>query len=333
MIRSTAELLPQNLPHRKDRDIHKLYTDFDQFINAGWQSDILFWQDIFIKDDWPVKVPVFYFATPQTGPAVWDVSGVHGHQEPGGPEAIAKNAKGTITDAKNQPTVVIGLLNANYIKDNRYPDGQRVSLCDFDHLLLDTSVKTPRPRRQEPSNQYSFLLGEALLRLFEIYPPQILVDLHEDFPWPHEKRHYGKPHIYSDGPLGPDDPAAIETVRIFHRNGTRLRMHSKRGYFEKTTHGIATMHNGNLENLAGALFLWHDGRIIPGPACPTCLATETPTVLRGKRVDINKRIDTQIAVLAAIPHLLKIQRDNQSLYHDTTKYVPEFQRQIALASR
>lgn len=102
------------------------------------------------------------------GPGVWVISGIHG-EEPSGPQAIAKRLD--VLDAYTFPIVLLPLLNsAGYATGLRF-GGLEHSVGDMSHLLR---CNTP------PVSQTNLWLGETIILLQGLYPPVLVVDLHED---------------------------------------------------------------------------------------------------------------------------------------------------------
>lgn len=332
MLEELLPELPKGLPVRRDRtSIYLLYDEFNRLNKEfGWTKNLLFTQTVSLRNRRTESIPIYCYSTANTGPATWLVATLHGRKEQAATMAVASQIDYIARLGQETPMVVIGFLNANYIKDQRFPDKvpgwKRTSLCDFDHLV-PRSPKKLLPRSKTPSNPYAEILGREFLQLLKTFPAQMLIDLHEDFPWPHEVNGYGKAHIYSDGILGWDDPVAKACVATLKENDIDLRENTHNGYVEKTKGGISTMYNGSLENLFASDTLIINGTAQSGPRTPVCVTIETPTQHQGVDISMAKRIQAQAAIIKSLPELLKIKLANENLYQEAFQkklYLGEF---------
>ncbi|MEK7565977.1 MAG: hypothetical protein AAB506_02950, partial [Patescibacteria group bacterium] len=286
----------------------------------GWDKHLLFEQVVLLKNRPPKLVPIFYYHTPQPGPSVWIQACLHGYKEQTGPMVLSEEVNTLAQIGKDIPMVVIGLFNANYVKNKRYPDAlsrhsnSHTSLCDFDHHVLSKKYKSPRPRKERAANPYCEVLGIRLLKILEDFPALISLALHDDFAYSYEKAGYGKTHIYSDGQMGTSDPVAKRCVEVLANSGINLRMNTNSQAKERTVGGISTMSNGSFENFLAAKKLIVNGRLVEGPQVPICITIETPIRERNHRISIDRRLAAQAAIIREIPNLLYIYQANKEKY-------------------
>lgn len=249
------------------------------------------------------EVAIRSWRTPHRGEALWIVSGIHG-EEPAGPNAIAANlASLTQLAASGVPMVLIPLANPNAYRHNwRYPNtperdwktGGGYSVGDAEHLLPDLA-QGKQPRTAAAPGPETEALTRHVLRLAELYPPRLVLDLHED-----ELSREGG-YIYSQGRQAEDNPAGAEIVRLLQATGIPLRESGKTRFGETIVRGVISrddqggpIRDGSIDELLAATEVFIDGAKVRGPSAHTVIVVETPA-FEGSRFDL--RVAAQGAVV------------------------------------
>ena len=121
--------------------VEKLYESWQSLVDRGWTLDIVFESQPEGREH---ALPIIALRTPQAGPAVWILSGIHG-EEPAGPNAIAASIDAIAELGERRAVVLLPLNNPQgYAHNWRYLnmatysetiDGQSVG--DSAHLLAD----------------------------------------------------------------------------------------------------------------------------------------------------------------------------------------------------
>jgi len=249
------------------------------------------------------EVAIRSWRTPHRGEALWILSGIHG-EEPAGPNAIAANLDSlTRLAASGVPIVVIPLANPNAYRHNwRYPNtperdwksGGGYSVGDAEYLLPDLD-KGAQPRAVAAPGPETEALTRYVLRLAELYPPRLVLDLHED-----ELSRAGG-YIYSQGRQAEDNPAGAEIVRLLQATGIPLRESGKTRFGETIVQGVISrddqggpIRDGSIDELLAATEVFVDGKRVRGPSAHTVIVVETPA-FEGSRFDL--RVAAQGAVV------------------------------------
>jgi len=246
--------------------------------------------------------------TPQTGPALWLIAGIHG-EEPAGPNAIAASLdRITALAAAGVPVVLVPLCNPKAYRENwRYPNtadrdwrGGGYSVGDSEHLLPDLESGT-HPRQPAPPGPESRALAAFALRLAREYPPRLALDLHED-----ELSTTGG-YVYSQGAHATDSPTAKRIVKLLIDSGIPLRLDGKTRFGEPVVDGVVSkddagrpIRDGSIDELLSAATVFVDGAPRAGPAGRTVIVVETPTFGGTRLAD---RVAAQKAVVDAIDTL------------------------------
>lgn len=245
----------------------------------GWIAET-----IYAYPDAP-DVAIRAWRTPQQGPALWLLSGIHG-EEPAGPNAIAANLdRLTQLAASGVPIVLIPLANPNAYRHNwRYPNtperdwktGGGYSVGDAEHLLPDLEQGT-QPRAASAPGPETVALTQYVLRLAQPYPPRLVLDLHED-----ELSRDGG-YIYSQGRQADDNPVGAEIVRLLQAAGIPLRQSGQTRFGETIVRGVISrddrggpIRDGSIDELLAATEVFVDGRKVRGPSAHTVIVVETP---------------------------------------------------------
>ena len=115
-------------------------------------------------------LPIIALRSPQRGPAVWILAGIHG-EEPAGPNAIAETIGDIAALGRRRPVVLLPLLNPQgYARNWRYlnvpvysetVDGQSVG--DSSHLL-PSAADPGRARAAAPSSPEADAITAFILR-------------------------------------------------------------------------------------------------------------------------------------------------------------------------
>ena len=247
--------------------------------------------------------------TPQSGEALWVLSGIHG-EEPAGPNAIASNLASLtrLADA-GVPIVVIPLANPNAYRHNwRYPNtperdwkkGGGYSVGDAEYLLPDLATGTG-PRAEGASGPETAALTQYVLRLAGQYPPRLVLDLHED-----ELSTEGG-YIYSQGRQADGNPVGAEIIRLLQATGIPLRQSGQTRFGETIVQGVISrddkggpIRDGSIDELLAAPEVFVAGRKVHGPAAHTVIVVETPA-FEGSKFDL--RVAAQGAVVQHVGEL------------------------------
>ena len=200
--------------------IEKLYESWQSLVDRGWTLDIVFESQPEGREH---ALPIIALRTPQAGPAVWILSGIHG-EEPAGPNAIAASIDAIAELGERRAVVLLPLNNPQgYAHNWRYlnmatysetVEGQSVG--DSSHLLVDPD-NPALARAPAASSSEADAITAYVLRQAASYPPAISIDLHED-------NLISEGYVYSQGELGTADPLALAAVRVLEENGIPLKM-------------------------------------------------------------------------------------------------------------
>ena len=199
--------------------VEDLYRAYTRLLDQGWQLDIVVQSQ---PDGTDYALPIIALRSPQAGPAVWILSGIHG-EEPAGPQAIAAAIANIAELGKRQAVVLLPLCNPHgYVRNWRYlntpiyseaVDGQSVG--DSSHLLIDPD-KPGEARAANASSPEADAITAYVLKQSVAYPPTWSIDLHED-------NLIDAGYVYSQGVLGANDPLAGSAVRILQENKIPLK--------------------------------------------------------------------------------------------------------------
>jgi hypothetical protein len=267
-----------------------LYGSYTSLLDQGWQLDIVMQSQPAGTD---YALPIIALRSPQAGPAVWILSGIHG-EEPAGPQAVAASIADIAELGKRQAVVLLPLLNPHgYVRNWRYlntpvyseeVDGHSVG--DSSHLLLDTE-KPGEARAAEASSPEANAITAYVLKQSAAYPPVWSIDLHED-------NLINAGYVYSQGILGADDPLAATAVRILQDNNIPLKTSGVTRFDEPIVNGIiGPVIDGSIDELMSAEEVVVGGHVKPGPAARTVLVFETPA----GNTDLKTRIGAHTALL------------------------------------
>lgn len=210
-------------------------------------------------------LPICLFHSRRKGPALWIICGIHG-EESAPPNAVADEIDLIGKVGKRIPTVLIWGNPLGYMKNWRYPDEPRDknlgrSVGDTDHLIPSPANHNIaiKPRHSSPAAWY---LANEVIKLSSYYPPELVIDLHED-----EEDGLGPPPIYSHGILGAQDPIAQTIRQIIHKNGFHLENDSP----------VSLTGDGSIDDLLAGRQIIVDGVLRRGPSAKSVVVAETPT--------------------------------------------------------
>jgi hypothetical protein len=279
--------------------------------NKNWEITQIDTHTI-LKNKTKIEFPLLSLKTKTKGKAVWIIAGIHG-EEPAGTVAIIKNLNFFKKLAnKKIPLVLIPLANpSGYFRDWRYLEDpldweSGKSVGDSEHLLLKNSKQ---PRLKQARSKYSKTFTEYILNLTKTYPPQLVLDFHEDDP----KTTNGDPrynddinnpstYTYSDGKYGTEDIIAKEITKILKKHkqpivnsGTTTTKEK-----EKIVEGIVGgMKDNSIEELFASDKIYYKNKISPGPAVQSIITIETSAT-----VPIKKRIKIFSEIIHQINHFI-----------------------------
>jgi hypothetical protein len=261
------------------------------------------WQDATVyayPDDERLTIKAWH--TTHRGSALWILAGIHG-EEPAGSHAIANNLT-IIAElaASGVPMVVIPLCNPKAYRQNwRYPNTAErdwkkggYSVGDSEYLLPSLTNATA-PRAAAASRPETLALTQYVLRLAQEFPPQLVLDLHED-----ELSTEGG-YIYSQGVQPENNPVATEIVRLLQSTGIPLRESGKTRFDEPIVNGVISrddqgkpIRDGSIDELLATTEVFVDGEKRPGPSAPTVIVVETPAFAGSQ---LGRRVAAHGAVL------------------------------------
>ena len=259
-------------------------------VERGWKAEV-------IIDSAPAgtsqALPVIALRSPEPGPAVWILAGIHG-EEPAGPDAVARVVDDIAALGARRPVVLLPLLNPQgYARNWRYlnvpvysetVDGQSVG--DSSHLL-PAADDPSKPRAALPSSAEAGAIGAFVLRRQADYPVAVSIDLHED-------NLIDQGYVYSQGELGERDPLAAVAVAVLTENGVPLKMDGTTRFDEPVSRGIVgPVTDSSIDELLGARSVIVDGRAQPGPGARTVLVFETPAAA----LPLERRVAAHAALL------------------------------------
>lgn len=277
--------------------IETLYRAYLQLLGKGWKLEI-------VAESKPAgtdhALPIIALRSPQSGPAVWLLAGIHG-EEPAGPNAIAAAIDDIAMLGEKRPVVLMPLLNPQgYARNWRYLnvatytkeiDGQSVG--DSSHLLPDAE-KPGKARADSASSAEAAAITRFVLDLSADYPPVYSLDHHED-------NLIDEGYVYSQGTQGAGDPLAIEAVAVLRASGVPIKMGGKTRFGEDISGGIiGPVVDSSIDELMSSREIVSDGRLRAGPAARTVLVFETPAAA----LTLEKRVAAHLALIRRLTALL-----------------------------
>lgn len=266
-------------------------------VERGWQAEV-------IADSAPpgslTPLPIIALRSPQAGPAVWILAGIHG-EEPAGPNAIAGVIEEIAALGARRPVVLLPLLNPQgYARNWRYLnvpvysekiDGQSVG--DSSNLL-PAAADASSARARAPSSPEAAAVTAYVLRRQADYPVVVSIDLHED-------NLIDQGYVYSQGAEGVEDPLAAAAVAVLVENGVPLKRDGTTRFDEPILDGIVgPVADSSIDELLSARRTIVNGASRPGPAARTVLVFETPAAA----LPLERRVAAHAALLRRLAALL-----------------------------
>jgi hypothetical protein len=275
------------------RPLSDLYTAFQQLVERfGWVVEVVSTQSVPDADGQLVEWPTLVFHTPQGGPALWVLSGIHG-EEPAGPHALADNIELIGELGRQIPMVLFPLCNpVGYVKNWRYPNEPRDwrqghSVGDSEYLLVRSSSLSAAESRQ-PTSPTARALTTKVLALTATHPPRLSIDHHED-------EALSAAYLYSQGSAGAADPMAQRMIALLHQADVPIQMAGQTRFGETVTAGvIGPTPDGSVDELLAAQEIMVDGKIVTGPAARSVIVMETPA--------LGMPLSARVAIHAQIIH-------------------------------
>lgn len=188
-------------------------------------------------------VPSYAFYTPQKGPALWLITGIHAGKEPTGPNAFALNISLLGQFGQTFPLVVMPLCNplayiGGFYRLRNFSNSRGLSVCDADYWLSHPVF--PSHRRSNYSSPESKAFCNLIMDLAKLYPPIHCVDLHDDF---HDPNNLLPPNHFLNGDSDIAEQIATFYVKTLlaagvnhiHWRGTTLAGDKVRGGIQRNT--------------------------------------------------------------------------------------------------
>jgi len=274
-----------------------LYRAYISLRERGWLLEVVA-ESQPAGQPWPL--PIIALRTPQQGPAVWILAGIHG-EEPAGPNAIAATIEDIAALGEQRPVVLLPLNNPQgYLRSWRYlnvptwsPDVDGHSVGDSSHLLVDPE-QPASARAEAASSPEAEAITTWILQTARTYPPSHSIDLHED-------SLISEGYVYSQGRLGAADPLALLAVQALLENGIPLKLDGSTRFDEPISGGIiGPVQDSSIDELMSASEVVVNGTLAAGPAAGTVLVFETPA----SDFQLQRRVQAHAALLRALTHAL-----------------------------
>jgi hypothetical protein len=278
--------------------IESLYRSWEQLVERGWSAEV-------VAQSQPAgtarPLPIIALRSPNAGPAVWILAGIHG-EEPAGPNAIAAAIEDLARLGEKRPVVLLPLLNPQgYARNWRYlnvavysesVDGESVG--DSSHLLPKPD-QPGRARAPAASSPEADAITAYVLARSADYPPLVSIDLHED-------NRIDQGYVYSQGAQGAADALAIAAVGVLKEHGVPLKMDGETRFGEAISRGIiGPVVDDSIDELMSAATIVANGRSARGPGAPTVLVFETPAAA----LPLPRRIAAHTALIRRIARLIE----------------------------
>lgn len=255
------------------RSIQELYAAYQTLLERGWTLQIVVQSQPAGTTD---ALPVLAFRSPQSGPAVWLLAGIHG-EEPAGPNAIALAIDDIAALGARHAVVLLPLLNPHgYARNWRYlnmpvysASVEGASVGDSSHMLPE-SADVGVPRAAAASSAEAGALTRYITATMRSYPPRYSIDLHED-------NLIDQGYVYSQGVLAADEPLAIEAVATLRKNRIPIKMNGETRFGEPIINGIVgPVIDSSVDEFMSSKQIVIDGQLAKGPGARTVLVFETP---------------------------------------------------------
>ena len=264
-------------------------------------------ETVFAYPDDPA-LEISAWRTRKTGPALWLIAGIHG-EEPAGPNAVAARLKSVLALAESGvPIVFLPLCYPKaYSRNWRYPNTAGgdwrlggYSVGDAEYLLPDLE-DSDKPRAPKPAGPETAALTRFALKTSELYPPQLVIDLHED-----ELSAEGG-YIYSQGQRALDNDVGRRIIALLKSSDIPIRLSGKTRFGETIDQGVISrddkgrpIRDGSLDELLAAPTVFDEAKRRAGPAAPVVIVVETPAFAGA---DLEKRVKAHSAVVEHLEEL------------------------------
>ena len=280
------------------KSVKALYSSLLGLQESGWILDTLGLSNGVYLDK-KVSLPIIALRTPQSGRAVWLLSGIHG-EEPAGPNAISEpeTIEYLKEMGKKMPIMLLPLCNPlGYLRNWRYinqskwdKNSEGQSVGDSEHYLPSLSDFN-NPRKEKPSCKESKLLTEYVVENLQKYSPLISLDFHED-------NLLSKGYIYSQGRFGQRDKIARNIINILLGSGIQIEKEGQTRFGESINGGIVgnEQPDGSIDELLATRRIILNDKSFYKPTAETCIVIETPA----KKMKLEKRKKAHINVLLSL---------------------------------
>lgn len=249
--------------------LETLYQKYFKLIDYGFTPQVAYHEE---------GVPVWCFKSKPQGRATWIIGGIHG-EEPAGPNAIAEAIPTIGEVGKSKPVVVYPMCNpVAYQIDWRYFDEPRNK--DIGHSVADAIHYLKKGKK--PTSKYAEELTAHVLRTTKRYPPNLVLDLHED-------EDITAPYFYFYGSNLDIPKIAIE---IAERNGLVIQKSGETDRGEKIVDGVVlNSEDDSIDELLFARAIRKSGTWVDGPTAKAVLVVETPVLSHlSTRIEVQKEI-------------------------------------------
>ncbi len=287
----------ETYPGDQRRPIGELFEQYFRLAGLNWKVERIYSP---AAEHEKTSLPIISLRTPQEGPALWIIAGIHG-EEPAGPNAIAENLE-VFAKMQSQkiPMVLLPLCNPEgYQKNWRYcsrphwlPDDANFNVDDFEHILPD--LHQPHlPRVNRPRCPQAAALSQALFRFSRQHPPVLAIDLHED-----NDIASGSSYVFYYGEPGITNPIIKKIAAILEKNNFGLIRNGSTFYSAKITEGIVfNSLDSSISEFLSAKEVIMDGQKTAGPGGKNILAIETSI----KGTALAKRVAAHGEILQSLP--------------------------------
>ena len=290
-----AVVIPPGIETHADgrAPIESLYRASLGLVEAGWTAEVI------VSSQPPgtqAPLPIVALRSPQRGPAVWILAGIHG-EEPAGPNAVAAAIADIAKLGAQRPVVLLPLLNPHgYARNWRYlnvatysESVEGRSVGDSSHLLA-TAEDPARARAAAASSPEADAITAWILRQQADYPVAVSLDLHED-------NLIDAGYVYSQGTAGAADELAAAAVAVLRENGVPVQMGGKTRFDEPIVGGIiGPVTDSSVDELMSAKQVVTGAGLRPGPGAGVVLVFETPAAA----LPLARRIAAHVALLRTL---------------------------------
>jgi len=302
--------------------LQKLYEAQEVFVKKGWKKELIYFQKETIEEK-RICAPVFGYVSPYAlahpgEDSLWKKDGDHG-EEPGGPNANAREAQYLSEMGLTIPMVVLSMLNpVGYYFDWRYFGEKRSwrsftasSVGDCGHVVarVNNQGEMCKPELTRPANKYAGKLVEWMLVKSQCHPPSLFIDFHED----ELKEALGikapsrESYIYVNGRNEEVcQTIGMDIIRILERCNFPLMLNGRTRFGENVINGIVRPESdGSTQALSVAqkYYDWKTNQWIDKPAAQVSIVIETP---RDEAFPLEDRIAAYVEIIHNLPKYWQI---------------------------